>query len=268
MASGLSDISDLPLKTLNEKGGAPKTRIKDVKSANEIFESLRKGDELSSINRSRVQAMFDGSPPYSDNALRNSGQGFRCNLNFGEAEKFLEAAMSAYVDLINSVETLVRVETVFGDPKQRIEWNRILSEEYSFQLRKWPRFNYEYLNLCNHFVGHGVGVNYFEDERSWQWRSSGLGDILIPRQTQATEGAIEVAAARRSVQVNDLYRYIEDPKIASELGWNVEEVRKAITTVSETHDSQFSNWEEIQMQMKNNDLWSTAKSARVKLVHM
>ena len=268
MASGLSDISDLPLKTLNENGGAPKTRIKDVKAANEIFESLRKGDELSSINRSRVQAMFDGSPPYSDNALRNSGQGFRCNLNFGEAEKFLEAAMSAYVDLINSVETLVRVETVFGDPKQRIEWNRILSEEYSFQLRKWPRFNYEYLNLCNHFVGHGVGVNYFEDERSWQWRSSGLGDIIIPRQTQATEEAIEVAAARRSVQVNDLYRYIEDPKIASELGWNVEEVRKAITTVSETHDSQFSNWEEIQMQMKNNDLWSTAKSARVKLVHM
>jgi len=268
MPSGLQEISELPLQTLNESGGAPTTRIKDVKAANEIFESLRQGDELSAINRSRVQAMFDGTPPYSDAALRNSGQAFRCNLNFGEAEKFLEAAMSAYVDLINSVETLVRVETVFGDPKQRIEWGRILSEEYSFQLRKWPRFNYEYLNLCNHFVGHGVGVNYFEDERSWQWRSSGLGDILIPRQTQATEGAIEVAAARRSVQVNDLYKYIEDPKIAEDLGWNVKEVRDAIIKATDSTNSQFNNWESIQAQMKNNDLWSSAKATRVKLVHM
>ena len=268
MASGLKEISDLPLQTLDKSGGVPKTRIENVKAANEIFETLVKGDEMSSINRARVQAMFDGTPPYSDASLRSSGQGFRCNLNFGEAEKFLEAAMSAYVDLINSVETLVRVETVFGDPKQRVEWGRILSEEYSFQLRKWPRFNYEYLNLCNHFVGHGVGVNYFEDERSWQWRSSGLGDILIPRQTQATEEAIEVAAARRSVQVNDLYSYIEDPKIAEDLGWNVKEVRDAIMKATDSNNSQFTNWESIQAQMKNNDLWSSAKAARVKLVHM
>ena len=109
MASALEEFSDLPLQSLKESGAAPKSRIKDVKAANEIFENLRSGDEVSAVNRSRVQAMFDGVPPYSDTALRNSGQGFRCNLNFGEAEKFLEASMSAYVDLINSVETLVKV---------------------------------------------------------------------------------------------------------------------------------------------------------------
>ena len=172
MESGFKELSDLPLENLNDQGQVPKSRIKDVKSATELYRTLKKGDEGSAVNRARVQAMFDGVAPYSERALRQSGQAFRCNLNFGEAEKFLEAAMSAYVDLVNSVETLVRVETAFGDPKQRIEWNRVMSEEYSFQLRKWPRFNYEYLNLCNHFVGHGVGINYFEDERSWYWRSS------------------------------------------------------------------------------------------------
>ena len=267
MASSLEEFSDLPLQTLEESGPPPKSRIKDVKAANEIFENLRDGDESSSVNRSRVQAMFDGVPPYSDAALRNSGQGFRCNLNFGEAEKFLEAAMSAYVDLINSVETLVQVETSYGDPKERIEWNRIISEEYSFQLRKWPRFNYEYLNLCNHFVGHGVGVNYFEDERSWQWRSTGLGDILLPRQTQATEGAIEVAAARRSIMVNDLYKYIEDPDVASELGWNVKEVRRAISKAT-SGVTELDDWEKLQNEVKNNDLWTGAKAARVRLVHL
>ena len=174
--------------------------------------------------------------------------------------------MSAYVDLINSVETLVKVETSFGDPKERIEWNRIISEEYSFQLRKWPRFNYEYLNLCNHFVGHGVGINYFEDERSWYWRSSGLGDILIPRQTRATEDSIEVAAARRFVPVIEMYKYIENPEVAAELGWNVAEVKKAIKHASS--QTELDDWERLQNEIKNNDLWTGAKSAKVELVHM
>jgi len=267
MSSGLKEFSDLSLETIKESGAVPKSRIKNVKAANEIYENLRDGDEVSATNRARVQAMFDGSPPYSDAVLRNSGQGFRCNLNFGEAEKFLENAMSAYVDLVNSVETLVRVETSFGDPKQQVEWNRIMSEEYSFQLRKWPRFNYEYLNLCNHFVGHGVGINYFEDERSWHWRSTGLGDIVIPRQTQATEDALEVAACRRAVMVNDLYKYIEDPEVASELGWNVSEVRKAIMKASATVTTH-SDWENFQAEIKNNDIWAGAKAARVSLVHL
>ena len=267
MATGLDEISDLPLKTITESGAPPKSRIQDVKAARDIYDSLLRGDEASSINRARVQAMFDGSPPYSERALRSSGQGFRCNLNFGEAEKFLEAAMSAYVDLINSVETLVRVETAFGDPKERIEWNRIISEEYSFQLRGWPRFNYEYLNLCNHFVGHGVGVNYFEDERSWQWRSTGLGDILIPRQTQATEESLDVAAARRSVMTNELYRYIEDPEVATSLGWNVSAVRGAIVKATSSVGD-LDDWERVQQSIKNNDLWAGAKAARVKLVHL
>ena len=267
MDSGLTELSDLPLQTLNESGTPPKSRLKDVKAATELFDSLRRGDEGSAVNRTRVQAMFDGAAPYSEASLRNSGQAFRCNLNFGEAEKFLESAMSAYVDLINSVETLVRVETSYGDPKQKVEWNRIMSEEYSFQLRKWPRFNYEYLNLCNHFVGHGVGINYFEDERSWQWRSSGLGDILIPRQTRATEDALEVAAAVRQMTVNELYKFIENPEVAADLGWNIESTRKAILKAA-TDNPAVDDWEKVQNEIKNNDLWSGAKAARVSVVHM
>jgi hypothetical protein len=264
---GFTEFSDLPLLNIEESGKTPNSRLKDVKAATDIFLNLRRGDEASAVNRSRVQSMFDGSPPYSESKLRATGQGFRCNLNFGEGEKFLENAMSAYVDLINSVETLVRLETTYGDPNQRVNWNRVISEEYSFQLRKWPRFDYEYLNLCNHFVGHGVGINYHEDERAWHWRSTGLGDILIPRQTQATEGAIEVAAARRTMMVNELYRFIEDPEVATQLGWDVKEVRKAILDASSITTST-TDWERFQTEIKNNDLWHGAKAAKVDVFHM
>ena len=60
MESGFKELSDLPLENLNDQGQVPKSRIKDVKSATELYRTLKKGDEGSAVNRARVQAMFDG----------------------------------------------------------------------------------------------------------------------------------------------------------------------------------------------------------------
>ena len=95
------------LGSLDKKGKPVKSRIKDVKSALSIFHTLRKADEGSSINRARVDAMFDGESPYSSAQLTSSGQGLKTNLNFGESQRLLDIALSAYVDLYSSLEKLV-----------------------------------------------------------------------------------------------------------------------------------------------------------------
>lgn len=265
MDSTITEFSDLPLLTLNEEGTAPATRVKDLKSAREIFENLKLGDKVSAINRARVQAMFDGTPPYSDAQLRASGQGFRTNLNFGEGEAQLEKAMSAYVDLVNSVEQIALISLRMPEAENKNEWETIISEEFTHQLRSWSRFNFEFMNLCTHFVGHGVGLNFHEDCVSWKWKSSGLGDFLIPRGTDATEEAVEVACARREVTVSELYRYIRHDGAA--LGWNVPMVKKAIKAACSNRNSTDS-WEELQAELKCNDLNVTGKASKIKLVHM
>lgn len=262
----LNRFSDLPLLTLSEGGVAPRERLKDVKSATEIFQALRKADEPNAVNRARVQAMFDGSPPYSELQLRQSGQAFRTNLNFGEGESFLETAMAAYVDLVNSVDPLVSIYTNFGEETQRREYAGIIAEEITRALRGWPRFNYEYLNLCNHFVAHGVGVSYFESELDWRWKSTGLGDILIPRQTPANEQDIEVAVARRKMPVHHLMRMVENEAEAAAAGWNVKEVKKAVQNACANLPG-VDNWEELQRELKNNDLYSGGRADRVPILH-
>lgn len=263
-----TSIDDLPLLTISESGAAPKSRLKDVKAATDIYQSLRKADESSAINRARVQAMFDGVPPYSDSALAETGQAYRCNLNFGQAESILEGAMAAYVDLVHSVEDLVRVETTLGEIEQRNLYNKIISEEVTRTIRHWPKFNQAYLNLCTKFVGHGVGVAFFEDAIDWRWNSKGLGDVLIPRQTQASEHEIEVITALSPTAVNHLYHYIEDPKAASDLGWNVTAVRDAIIKAMPDEFRLYNDWERVQDEIKNNDIYSGAKAAKVMLVHI
>jgi hypothetical protein len=260
-------MNDTLLQNVSESG-APRSRVKDAKSLHEIYRKLKDADDKSSKNRAEVQAMFDGVPPYSDTDLMASGQSYRCNVNFDEASTILENAMAGYVDIVNSVEHLVSLKTDFGDAKTRIEYSNTIAEELTRAIRSWPQFNFNYLLLCQYFISHGVGIAYWEDDIDWRWRVSMFGDFLIPRKTLACEDEIEVAVCVRSYQAHQLYRFIEDSEAATEMGWNVEEVRKALIKATNGSTGSFTEWERLQIELKNNDLFTgTANASEVKVVH-
>ena len=265
----MSGLSEIELLNLDEKGNVPKeSRLKDVASALSIYETLRRADESSAVNRARIQAVFDGRPPYSDAALRASGQASRANLNFGEAARLLDTAMSGYVDLISSVENLVTIETKNSSENDGMRVDTIISEELSRTLRGWPEFHSTFLRLCNEFITHGVGVTFFENETDFRFRTCGIGDMLLPRQTQSSEHSVEVAVSRRDYMVHELYNFIRNPEAAEAVGWNVEAVKKAIQAAnSGAHHKTFTNWEDTQREIKNNDIYTGIRANSVPVLH-
>lgn len=261
----------LLLKNMSPDGEVPASRIESPEAATKIYDIFWEADRIRRRNRAEIQAMLDGVPPYDEEELKATGQGDRANINFGEGEALLESAMAGYVDLLNSVERLVSFKTTFGDPSQRYEWEQIISEEMTRMLRNWPRYTSQFLLLANHFVGHGVGILYFDDEIDWRWRVSGLGDFLIPNRTFACEEDIEVAIARRSYQVHQLYAFIEDEEVAAATGWSVAETKKAIMNAvnSGSTAARFTDWEELRVQLKSNDLTlGYAGASEVKIIHL
>jgi len=262
--------NDTLLENISESGAPPRDRIKDAKSLHEIYKRLRDADDKSAKNRAEIQAMFDGVPPYSDSDLVSSGQAYRCNVNFDEASSILESATAGYIDLIHSVEHLLSLKTEFGDSKTRTEYNHIIADELTRAIRSWPQFHFNYQLLVANFVAHGVGIAYWEDDIDWRWRVSMFGDFLIPRKTLACEDEIEIAVCVRSYQVHQLYKFIEDPEAAAEMGWNIEEVRKALVKATNGANSlgTFTDWEALQREFKNNDLFTgTAGASEVKVLH-
>jgi len=158
---------DAELKTLDVKGKAPETRIKDHAGLHSIYKNLIIADESSSADRTRIMDMLDGAPPYDPIVLRRMGQAYRANLNFGEGAADLEQALAAYNDLVNSVDRLVSVKTDFGDESQREEYGAIISEEFHRLITKdWPSFYFRQQLLSYYFVSQGLGVAFFEDERN------------------------------------------------------------------------------------------------------
>lgn len=258
----------IDLETLTPSGKPPRTRIKDAKSAHAIYMAMRQSDDASSIDRQKVMSMLDGEPPYSSQQLKALGQGYRANLNFGEAAAALETSLSAYSDLVNSVDKLATVKTSFGDASQRVEWENIIAEEFHRTITDWDEFFYKQQMLAHQFVAYGVGLSFFEDNRNWQWNVCGLKDFKVPRGTPASDTKFEVMTIERNFLVGELFKFIENPKVAAELGWNVEVTRRAIMLSTEIARATDRDWERLQEELKNNDLiYSYARSKVVRCVH-
>ena len=260
------------LGSLDEKGKPVKSRLKDVKSALSIFENLRRADEQSSINRARVDAMFDGASPYSASQLAASGQNLKTNLNFGEAQRLLDISLSAYVDLYSSLERLVEVRGTEGEPAEIIEQEEIVAEEITHLLRSWPEFHSNYLRLCTTFIKHGTGITYFDTPDEWRFRVGSFADILIPRQTPASENAIDIAIGRREYHLHELFAFIKSEEAAARVGWDVNEVKRVIMKNVKTDGrassrSQYSDWESLQSEMKNNDIFTGYQNPTVSVLH-
>lgn len=257
------------LLTLDKAGKAPKTRITDHSGLHGLYKNLYLADEQSAKDRARIMDMFDGAAPYDSVVLRRMGQSYRANLNFGEASADLEKALSAYNDLVTSVDRLVTVKTKFGDESQREEYGAIIAEEFNRLLTKdWPSFYFRQQLLSYYFISQGLAVAFFEDERNWQWNVCPIGDFLIPRGTPATEDKVEIACVRRIYLTHELYKYIENEKAATAAGWNVDAVKQAIRDATTTLPVDSYNWEELQKELKNNDLYfAHVRSREVHVVH-
>tara|TARA_R100001126_G_scaffold41672_2_gene23231 strand:+ start:389 stop:2611 length:2223 start_codon:yes stop_codon:yes gene_type:complete len=265
----LEAYDTLNLGSLDEKGKPVETRLKDVKSALGIYTTLRQADEKSALNRARIDSMFDGAAPYNSVALATSGQGLKTNLNFGDAQRLLDVALSAYVDLYSSLERLVEVRGTQGEASEIKPAEEIVAEELTHLMRNWPEFHSAYLRLCTTFIKHGVAVAYFDSPDDWRFRVGGFTDILIPRQTPASEECIDVAIGRRNYLLHELFAYIKNPEAAAKVGWNVEEVKRVILKNATTNTSykQYNDFESLQQELKNNDLYTGLENPTVSVLH-
>ena len=262
-------VNDPLVGNLNPDGSAPSSRIKNPDALHQVFLRLKQADDVNARNRAEVDAMFDGASPWDDNILRQAGMASRWNLNFGEAVFILEAALAGYIDLINSVENLVSVSVKEDDVSKKSDYEQIIAAGFTKMLREWDEFFPKYMLNANYFVKHGVSVTYWEDEYDWRWQVSKIGDFLLPRRTWASEDSIEVAISPRVMRAHELYNFIKDEERAAELGWNVEEVQRAIIANTGAQSSyHITDWERYQEDLKNNDVFvAHGSGSEVRVIH-
>jgi hypothetical protein len=254
MASqGSAELENLP-----ESGSPPKKRIKSSDSLVAIANKYIEQDEDAAYLRARAQALVNGEAPYDSEELKSKGLTHVVNANFGEANAIMEAALAPYIELQNGVPRIANVimNSYDGDSNEDSE---IISEEFDWMLKEWSDHAYNMQLLSREFVGDGVGVAMWPDERSIFWEPCGLKDFKVARDTKVSDEAIEVAIVQRSMSVSELYNYIRNPKAAKALGWNLNAVKQAIWKASTKRDqwkNYTAHWEDFEREIKENDLYA------------
>lgn len=273
LEDSLKQVNELVGSLDPETGLPPKERLRDVKSATALWSRLREADLINNMNRAQEEAMFDGAPPFDQKELIADGQGHRTNLNYGEAESKLKAALGAFLDLINSVSQLIDTplnRNLYPFSDQVYEWEQTIAEEFTRALRGWDKFTFNHLLCATYFTKFGVGIAYHEDENNWEWAVDSLANVFFPRRTFATESELEVVVATRSYQADQLYGMIRDPKSAETVGWNVEEVKKAIcSSWGSQGTTPYNDWMRIEEDLKNNDIFAgIAHASEIRTLHL
>lgn len=245
------------LDTINSEGTAPRTRLRSATAGHALYLKLLKADEKSAKNRFILEEMVNGAPPHKDEVLAAQGMSWVYNLNFGEADTRLAAAVVAYDDLADSSEHLVvpDVRPNYLSPDDMAEAVDVVCEEHANMIREGSDFYSVWNQLSQQFVKHGTGFGYFQDEESPWYLAAGWDNALIPRRTEARDEAIQIFITRKSYPVHELYAFIEEQDYAAQ--WNVEEVKKAIVRAARGERAMKTwgnHWHQIAEELKNNDL--------------
>ena len=175
------------------------------------------------------------------------------------------------LNLYSSLEKLVEVKSNQGNATEVGRFEDIVSEEITQLLRCWPEFHSLYLRLCTTFIKHGVAVTYFDTPDDWKFRVGGFADMLIPRQTPASEAMIDIAIGRREYHLHELFAFIKNEKAAARVGWNVDEVKRVIMKCASTNGRKrnvnYESWETLQQEFKNNDIHEGHNNPTVSVLH-
>ncbi len=259
-----------PVQTLDDKGKAPKERLRNCAALHSLYTTALQADQKSAHNRVLLQQDVDGAPPQSDFALATSGQSFAYNLNFLSSATKLQGAITAYSNLLDSVDSLIKPEF---DPKkippdQAPDSGDIIAEEHSTLVREHSDFHFNWERLASEFVPHGVGFAYYPDEETPWWEAAGWNEFVMPRRTKASEEKIPALMWEHSYRVHELWEKIKDPKHSN---FNVEEVQKAIVHACESPDQDHpwqTFWSDIQDSLQRNDIgFSYGVVEEVKALH-
>lgn len=266
------DFDDLGLAKPTEKGAAPKERITSPQKLRDIHVRFREDDRINAHNRALAQGILDGEPPYA--AIDVEDNPDITNLNFQGAEEQLERAKAPYDRILNSGENLLSVKTLYGEEQERTEWESIMDEEISETIRGCEEFPYESDLLVHKHVWEALGIAHWKDDIDWRFSASGQGKFFFPRGAAITEARQEIVTLESEMTITELYtKAIKDAENCQCEGkceccgdWNrkvaIEAIRKATN-----REPNFTDWEQIMEEVKNNDLFVGTRLPVVRVVH-
>jgi len=228
-------------------------KFDDPRAVEQICYQMRLGDYPRSINRTRIDELFNGWPPYSDEEVQQNN--IEVNVNYLEGTRIGHEARSQYYQAFLKPGNFFKASTDYGPKHKRAAFGAVFTK----QINRIMKRSLSYFECCRSKfasnVLHGIAPAVMRDRDRWCPEPFSVGDILIPANTLLTMENLPFFAVYRSYTGPQLIKLTQGSKV--DPGWNQDLIKACIAWIDrQTMALMGSNWPEI---------WSPEKAAeRVK----
>jgi hypothetical protein len=237
---------------------ADERRIKDVESARSIYNRMLNDNVLRSATFARVRNQLEGGRPFDPEFLAEQGAQWQTNVNFGDSRAARDRTLLPYWKMVNDVPHRISTTIQTSTPHNEV-YQQAFNQCFDEFLDDWGAdYFIQFMNIAENFVNFGPGIAHWPDPDSARFKSVNVQRALWPKNARMSPDEWDVVAFTQDMGPSDLYQKIRTKKKQRDnayAGWNVEAIKKTITTFKggnyQLGSMDYTRWQDI---LVNNDI--------------
>ena len=190
---------------------------------------LRLSDWPRAQNRARLNDLYNGFPPYTDDEQRQNR--IATNVNFLEGTKILHDGRRQLTSALTTGNQFFTVNLDYGPKWKRREWGAKITAVINRVMRSSRAYLDTLDSTCASNILHGIGPAIWADPQSWCPDPIGIEDALVPSNTLVSLKNLPFIVIYRQYTGYELYKLTHGAN--TDGAWNMPLVDQAIAWVDE-----------------------------------
>lgn len=218
-------------------------------AAENVVWEMRLADWPRALNRTRINNLANGAPPYTPEEQRQNR--ITTNVNFLEFTKLLMDARRQGIAAFNSSDPLFTITLDYGPQWKRSLWSSEITKAINRPILRSRRYDDKRRSTWALDVLHGISPSNWEDRWGWCPKACGVEDVLVPSGTLTSLENLQMFAVYRKYTALELWQRTHGPKV--DPAWDIEQAEHLVRWANqEAMTLMGSTWP---------DVWSPEKMA-------
>lgn len=214
----------------------------DARALDSLCFQMRQADYPRSLNRARINNLYDGFPPYSEKECDENG--IEVNVNENSGIVVAHDARSQFYNGFLKPGNYFTATTDAGAKHKRPDYGKIATREVNKIMKRSIEYVECFRSKFAMDVLHGIAPSGWRDADCWCPDAWGIEDVMVPANTLLTMRNLPFFAVYHSFTAPELIKLTRGPN--PDPAWNMPLVNACIDWVdSQTMALMGTNWPEI-----------------------
>lgn len=216
-------------------------QFKTAAEVESLCYQMKLADYPRSRNRARINELFNGHPPYTEQEVEENN--IAVNVNDLASTRVSHDARTQFYSAFMKPGNYFKATTDMGPKHRRSTYSTTFTKEITRIMKRSLPYFEAFRSKIASCVLHGIGPNAWRDADAWCPDPMGVEDIFVPANTLLTMRNLPFFAIYRQFTAPELIRLTRGPNV--DPGWQMGVVNSCIDFIDKESQALLgTNWPE------------------------